>query len=153
MFGLNRAEVIGHLGADIPSRLSARTADLVREARNYTVFYRMFLKVPGSSTKDFSTESKLCHHRVADARDARRCQAPGNRSLLGGWLRGQRSKTASLLDYHTLRPVRSTRPPNIYGSSGTPRLLDVDPQALDAAKHDTVPVPGLGRDADRREAI
>ena len=32
-------------------------------------------------------------------------------------------------------------------------MLHLDPQTLDAAQNDTVPVPGLGSQADRREAI
>ena len=34
------------------------------------------------------------------------------------------------------------------GSSGLPRGLDLDPQALDVAKDDTVPLTGLGYHAD-----
>ena len=43
--------------------------------------------------------------------------------------------------------IRRVRQGPVLDFGGLARLLDVDPQALYAAKDDTVPVPGLGRQA------
>ena len=43
--------------------------------------------------------------------------------------------------------------PSVSDSSWHPRLPHLDPQALDPAKDNTVRIPGLGRQVDRRETI
>lgn len=62
----------------------------------------------------------------------------------------------SSLRVAAVRPLTRTQTafsPSPSGCSGLPRLPELDPQAVYAAKNDSVPVAGLVHQADRREAI